>query len=290
MLHLSNSFFRTHPPCMPHQRICTKDLVGTTVSSHTSPSPAPSLLIHPTCPTRENDFAVLCPNCTDLWCSKSLESQPYLHCGPSQNNCYFTHLLFYSSPTCPTREYDFTVLCPNSTDCMVEQSLESQFCIACHSFCQSCIPPPAAPSSAAPSSAAPSSAAPSSAAPSSAAPSSAAPSSAAPSSESPPIDEPPYTSPSIAPPSFSPQSAPPPGSGTYNTENPTSPGTSTSSGTTNIVDNSVQSSSNANSTASSSSSGMSTGAIVGIVVGVILVVVGGIAIVFIGIQCCKKTE
>ncbi|CAI7873992.1 unnamed protein product [Closterium sp. NIES-54] len=141
-----------------------------------------------------------------------------------------------------------------------------------------------------PSSAAPSSAAPSSAAPSSAAPSSAAPSSAAPSSESPPIDEPPYTSPSIAPPSFSPQSAPPPGSGTYNTENPTSPGTSTSSGTTNIVDNSVQSSSNANSTASSSSSGMSTGAIVGIVVGVILVVVGGIAIVFIGIQCCKKTE
>ncbi|CAI7793344.1 unnamed protein product, partial [Closterium sp. NIES-53] len=285
MLHLSNSFFRTHPPCMPHQRICTKDLVGTTVSSHTSPSPAPSLLIHPTCPTRENDFAVLCPNCTDLWCSKSLESQPYLHCGPSQNNCYFTHLLFYSSPTCPTREYDFTVLCPNSTDCMVEQSLESQFCIACHSFCQSCIPPPAAPSSAAPSSAAPSSAA-----PSSAAPSSAAPSSAAPSSESPPIDEPPYTSPSIAPPSFSPQSAPPPGSGTYNTENPTSPGTSTSSGTTNIVDNSVQSSSNANSTASSSSSGMSTGAIVGIVVGVILVVVGGIAIVFIGIQCCKKTE
>ncbi|CAI5520518.1 unnamed protein product, partial [Closterium sp. Naga37s-1] len=188
-------------------------------------------------------------------------------------------------------EYDFTVQCPSGTDCVVQQSLESQFCIACYSFCQSCVSPPAAPSEALPSEALPSEALPSEALPSEALPSEALPSTSPPSESSPVNDhEPPYMPPYIAPPSLSPPSIPSLGNGTSNTADSTSSGTSTSSSTTNIIDNSVQSSSNANSTASSSSSGMSTGAIVGIVAGVILVVIGAVAVVFIIIQCCKKTK
>ncbi|CAI5520421.1 unnamed protein product [Closterium sp. Naga37s-1] len=158
----------------------------------------------------------------------------------------------------PWLKYDFTVLCLNSTDYVVEQSLESRTVPRTPPVRRMFLhTPPSSHSHHIPHQEA--------SCPSEYLPPNVLP----PNSDSPspfPPENPKHQDnpPIYAPSSLSPPPIPPGGNGTTEPTNPPSLGTS--------------------------ASGLSTGAIVGIVVGVILAVVGAVAVAFIVIQCCKQTE